>query len=211
MEFEASQDDGIARVVDVAEVRRRPFPLVLEPAPFPGVVPEGDPVFPVLHERPLLAAVRLEVVGVLFPEDLTEERDPQQVAVVEGLHPVAIFREDFQHLLALERLPEVAGLVAAPVAVFRVHRVGLVEILVQKEEGARLGDFLAGCGVLADMDLVPDHDLQALRVGLSDDFDRLIALVDRHLCVLLNLSCRRASHRCRPLVGAPRPSQSAGP
>ena len=80
----ASTATGAAR----AETRRRALQLVLEPAQFQAVPPESDPILLILHERPLFAAVRLEVLRVLLSEDLTEERDPEQVAIVERDPPL---------------------------------------------------------------------------------------------------------------------------
>lgn len=172
----------MAIVVDKGEVRRRALPLVLEPAPLPAVLPEGDPVLPVLHELPLLAAVRLEVLRVLLAEDLTKEGDPEQVAVVERDHPVAPVVEEVEDLLVPECLPEVALRVAALVGVLPVHRVGLVEVLIQQEEGTLRRDRLAGGRIVADADLVAGLDLGGLGERLPVDVNAVHSLEDFHVC-----------------------------
>lgn len=77
---------GSAAGGDMAEIRRGPLADVLEPSPLVALaLAFGDAVGAFLHQRPLLAVVRLHgagVVPVVVPEHLAVEGQTEQVALI---------------------------------------------------------------------------------------------------------------------------------
>lgn len=105
---------------DDAEIRCRLDVLVLQPTPLVGrALAAGDAVLADPHQRPLLAVVRLHdagVVPVVMPEHFPVEGQTEQIAILEG-HQLQR-GELVQGLLAVQLLPEIAGVVAALLVFF---------------------------------------------------------------------------------------------